>query len=372
MRSMRIAVYTGPGASNSWIWVADFLERFGYLNSRFFSKPSYFRDRVQADVLVIPGGDTFLIAETLGKDGLRNLSLKIAAGMGYVGICAGAYLPMRSSIAPLSDFNLSNVRAANLAPEIPRDIKDAERYTYPYGCSLVFHPARGPVLLSGESDLTAPLYGGPLMIPSDEDRMILSFGGAASDTEILIDKQRFESVISGTAACIESHYGEGRLLLISPHLEHPGFSDANELLCKLINGFDTNGYSNSELQGDSSTGTGAFMELRKFVSDLRILSNALGANSWKVGVKYWENEKLQFFSEAVRSRLKILVRNNMGGELRIPDETLSAFRESKAIMKTMTRGGSEISEIQKLIDLLSFGTSLFLNSYFELVGSKTQ
>ena len=53
-------------------------------------------------VLLISGGDTFAIAEALGQPGAQQLKSFFERGSLYIGRCAGAYLPLNSSLAPLT------------------------------------------------------------------------------------------------------------------------------------------------------------------------------------------------------------------------------------------------------------------------------
>jgi len=369
MISHKISVYTGPGASNSWIWLADFLESYGYWNTHFHFKIDGTQELSSDDILIISGGDTFQIAMSLGESGMKKLAKRIAEGMGYIGICAGAYLPLRSSIAPLSSFNLTNIRIANLSSKIPHGMIDIERYTVPYGCSLVFHPARGPVRLSGDRELTAPLYGGPLLMPSETEKVVLFFKSLVDETEILLDRNSCEKLLIGKAACVESQYGKGRLLLIAPHLEHPGFPAANDFFAHLIELFEKNNGTNTNLNADYCGQKASVRELRKVIADLRSLTNAMDSQSWKVGIKYWEGEKLQFFVEAVRRRINRLIRNHHEERLQLPLDCLLSFKRARNSMRTNPCNYQDADFIQNIVNHLSAGTSLFMNSYFEMLAT---
>ena len=66
----RVAVYTGTGASHSWIWFADLLERAGLFDVVFVGESGILgRALESADVLLVGGGDTYAIAESLGAAG---------------------------------------------------------------------------------------------------------------------------------------------------------------------------------------------------------------------------------------------------------------------------------------------------------------
>ena len=359
VREQNILVYTGPGSSNSWIWLADFLEKHGFLNARFCPNPNEMMSPIRGSIAVIPGGDTFRIAESFGEEGLQELKRSIEGGSGYIGICAGAYLPLRSSIAPLSSFNLLDATIANISSNLPKGNRDLEKYFVRYGCSYVFHPARGPLRLTGDRELIAPIYGGPILMPSDGVETRLSFAGLADDTEMIVERNLCERTLKGRAALIEGRYGKGRVLSIAPHLEHPDYPPANDYLTHLLKGFE----SSKEFERKEPGDTTDIKEFRRVIADLRVLSNALDTRSWKVGIKYWEGEKLLFFIDAVRKRMQKLAEAKKE-PLEIPSDALNAFQESLSLLKESKERDIDENTIDRVVINLSKGTSLFLNSYF--------
>jgi len=349
-----IIVYTGRGSSNSWIWLADFLERHGFLGSKFVADASEIRRATDDSSLIIPGGDTFRIAGTFGGSGLNELRDKISKGMGYIGICAGAYLPLRSSISPLSSFNLLSAKISNISSALPAGIADPDRYSVRYGCSYVFHPARGPVKLSGDADLVAPIYGGPFLDPSDGETVHLTFSGTTEDTELLVDRESCERVSLGKAACVEGRYGKGKVVAIAPHLEHPDYPEANEYLRNLLLRFPS-----GERRGPLSTGDHAnAKELRSIIADLRVLANSLDSRSWKIGVKYWESDKLMFYIDAIRKRIVMDAEASAA-----PSEVLACLQNARRDLKSLHESDDE-RMLESAVDSLSDGASLFLTAHF--------
>ena len=349
-----IIVYTGPGSSNSWVWLADFLERKEFLNTDFISDPGMIPD-TGVDVIMIPGGDAFGIAEAFGADGFRKISDMIERGSGYVGICAGAYLPLRSSIPPLSEFNLIDSRIANISSSLPDSIVDQEKYSVRYGCSFIFHPARGPVILTGDAEIVAPLYGGPSLMPSTNERALLSFKGLMDETEVLVDREVCMRTMIGRAACIEGMYGKGRVVCSSAHLEHPDFPEANAYFSQLLRAFPSGG-DGRIARDNSGTDKG---DARRIIADLRVLANALDSHSWKIGVKYWESEKLLFYIDAVRKRI-----GKKGESIdRIPSGSMHHFELAKNDLRALQDDDDE-RILQSAVASLSQGTSLFLTDHF--------
>lgn len=359
-RKQSIMVYTGPGSSNSWIWLADFLEKKGFLNTEFLSDPGMIPG-AGAEVIMMPGGDAFGIAEAFGGGGLRRISDMIESGSGYVGICAGAYLPLRSSIPPLSEFNLIESRIANISSSLPDRIVDQERYSVRYGCSYIFHPARGPVILTGDAEIVAPLYGGPSLVPSANERALLSFKGLTDETEVLVDREVCMRTMIGRAACIEGMYGKGRVVCSSAHLEHPDYPDANEFFFTLLESFPTKGDGRISPDRDSTD----MSDARKIIADLRILANALDSRSWKIGIKYWESEKLLFYIDAVRKRIM----KKRGDDVGIPMKSLRHFESAKRSLRRVQDDDDE-RILESAVASLSQGTSLFLTDHFSRLNEK--
>ena len=124
-----VGVYVGAGTSHSWTWFADIFERNGIVTVKFFDEGHFTREWLnQIDVLLVSGGDTFAIAEGLGRNGAEQLEEFIASGGVYIGSCAGAYLPLKSSLPPLNQFNFVTSRITNLTRNLPAPRKMAEKF----------------------------------------------------------------------------------------------------------------------------------------------------------------------------------------------------------------------------------------------------
>lgn len=350
----KLLVYTGPGSSNSWVWLADFLEGHRFYESQFVTDPGEILSAPVDSTLIVPGGDTFRIAEAFGEDGLVALKGKISSGMGYLGICAGAYLPLNSSIAPLSSFNLLPTRISNISSALPAGIADPEKHSVRYGCSYVIHPARGPVELSGDMDLIAPIYGGPFLSPSDGETVRLSFSGIIENTELLVDRECYDSISMGKAACIEGRHGRGKVMAIAPHLEHPDYPLANGYLRDLLLEFPK-GEQRERLRGMECA---SIKEARSVTADLRVLANSLDARTWKIGVKYWESDKLLFYIDAIRKRI-----GGKEGRAMVSPGALACLQSAKSCLKALRENDDE-RILQSAVDDLSMGASLFLTAHF--------
>jgi glutamine amidotransferase-like uncharacterized protein len=114
--SSPIGIYAGRGASHSWLWFVEILDRMGVYHVHFVDERDIRSDGLDAlSVLLMSGGDTFAIAEGLGSKGSGKLRHFIEEGGLYIGTCAGAYLPLRSSMEFLNQFNFIDVKISNIS-----------------------------------------------------------------------------------------------------------------------------------------------------------------------------------------------------------------------------------------------------------------
>src|SRR4030042_146778 len=150
LHSAPIGIYTGSGASHSWLWFVEILDRMGFCNVPFVDERDILKEGLdRLNVLLMSGGDTFAIAEGLGAEGSDKLRSFIEGGGLYIGTCAGAYLPLRSSMNFLNQFNFINVKISNIS----RKLSEPERHSFEkvacssYGCDFVYHVVREDVLL---------------------------------------------------------------------------------------------------------------------------------------------------------------------------------------------------------------------------------
>ncbi len=296
-----ISVYAGTGSSHSWTWLADLFENRGLLNVHFMDEGD-FVNALDANVVgtaIVSGGDGFALAEALGTTGFDRLRLYIETGGLYVGICAGAYLPLPSSLQPFSRFNISSTKIDNIRCG-KTDAEISPRVAVTYGECSVFHPVRGPMRIGSGSDVfTAPLYGGPVFKEPGKDAVLMRYLSFTENTEFQMDRKEAESLVLGKPALINCHFGNGNLILAGPHLEHPSYPQANERFMELL------------LQGHSEPATSEAvvpskrsknLDVLKSVSDLKVAILGLENRSFTVGRKSWDGGRLLELVSAVEKR----------------------------------------------------------------------
>ena len=318
-----VGIYVGEGASHSWTWFADIFDRRGIYSVRFFDEAAIADGALDAiDVLFISGGDTYAIAEGLGSTGAAKLEAFITAGGVYIGSCAGAYLPLKSSLYPLNQFNLVTSRITNLTKNLPAPKQMAEKFCTEYGCRYVFHPVREEVrvkIAGGFScagqELSVPLYGGPAMTVSDDIEVLAYYTGFTDKTEFLVDREVAEQTLINNVAIARKRLGQGVIYLLGPHFEHPHYPEANSIIFEAM----LDGYAGPRLQPDSAefacdepgiVNKNLVRAFKSEISNSRIVALALERKSlqWLIGKKVYDPEKIRVFLEAVWSRISVIDR----------------------------------------------------------------
>jgi len=291
-----IAVYAGKGSSHSWTWLADLFEAKGILDVRFLDSAEFVLNIGSGTShVIISGGDGFSIAESLRGEGFRKLKAFIDSGGTYVGVCAGAYLPLPSSLEPFSEFNISRTKIANIdmcgqePPNVP------PRVSVRYGSCSIVHPIRGEVELDVDGrKLLAPLYGGPAFLEPPEDRVLLRYRGFTVESELQMRKALAEQMIPGKPAAVSCTYGKGRLLLFGPHLEHPRYPEANLLFLEMLGLAPHEARSPTEFNENPS--------LDRAIADLKVAIVGLENRSFLVGRKIWDGSRYLELVRAIEAR----------------------------------------------------------------------
>ena len=142
MEDQEFVVFAGEGSSHSWTWLADLFESNGMFDTRFVDAPGL-SELLEGSprAVIVSGGDGLQIAETFRGSVFRKLEEYIRGGGAYIGMCAGAYLPLPSSLPPLNEFNLSTTKVENVGPELGPAMP-SPRLAVRYGsCSIVLDEA---------------------------------------------------------------------------------------------------------------------------------------------------------------------------------------------------------------------------------------
>lgn len=139
-------------------------------------------------LLIIPGGYTGQYVAALGEQGFEQIREFVAEGGGYIGICAGAYIAARNVEVlgrppGLGIIEIENVRRAGRGIRTITVAKPGHPLMKGYEGGVDIWYKNGPMMKVGEGVETLAVYE------------------------------------EGSAAIVCSTYGEGRVVIFSPHPE---------------------------------------------------------------------------------------------------------------------------------------------------------
>jgi glutamine amidotransferase-like uncharacterized protein len=393
----RVSVYTGEGASHSWIWFADLLERLGLFDVSFITDLEILDGILLGfDFLLVGGGDTYAMADSLGARGAALIEDFIRLGGMYHGSCAGAYLVLSGvDLEPFTPFDLIDADMVNVMPDPPPPACLEHKYLAPYGDEWVFHPVYGEVELSsgeaatgyttfnGSGPVTAPLFGGPVLEVKDAGCILADYAGVTDRAAFPWPRERAEALLAGRQAVAIRRLGQGTVVASGPHLEHPLFPRSNILMAEALArhwernrtaGVRTAGVSPPDRTAGVPPAT-SFLEIKRQVSNARIVGFGLEKLpvTWRIGVKVWEPEKIRMFLDYAWDRLPYLEREAARGH-ELPAVTLeeiaSGYGDVTQLAKTLKlmveAGQDSQAQAQSLLTRLKELTARFLSLYFAL------
>lgn len=392
IRYPRIGIYTGAGASHSWLWYVDMFDRMGFYDITFLGAAEIQGQGLAGiDVLTVSGGDTFAIAKALQPSGADRLRDFIITGGLYIGACAGAYLVMNSSKPHLKHFNFTGTKITNLSKKLPQCRQMPHKFALAYGCDFIFHPVRETVRMkttahlpfAPERTVEAPLYGGAGMQAPDDAQVLALYQDFTTDTVFLVDRDLAQETLVGKAAALRAPMGKGWLYLCGPHFEHPRFPASNALLADAI--YWDNQCRSAKLPADdwpellSKTDSRSLLqEIKREVSNARISASGLEMQPirWLIGAKFYEPEKIRVFLEAIWYRLKRLEKLAIlhatwesAAHLRqYANATTALVRQLK---QHVSQGGETNSLAAELFSLLQSFAVTFLDLYFQTIREPT-
>lgn len=380
-----IGIYNGSGASHSWLWFVEILDAMGFWDIEFVDDQHIRNEGLKnLHVLLVSGGDTFAIAEGLGKEGADKIKVFLNEGGLYIGSCAGAYLPLKSSLFPLSLFNYASVKISNLTKTLPEPITLPEKFCTSYGCKYVFHPVREEIKIrvidfsfpKQNRELVAPIYGGPSFLPSEDVKTLACYTGFTKQTLFMTDQQIAHDTLIGKSAIVTKRMGKGHLFLLGPHLEHPHYVEANTLIADMIyQGIrEWKGTSSFSVPSNETPRYENFYtlwrDIKSQVSNSRIVALSLEREQvkWQISNKIYEPEKIRVFLEAIWSRWNKIDIQKCGNETELYVMLNTAKRLThllRTIKKCILLEEDTIESAQEVFVLLKKLTASFLSLYFK-------
>ncbi len=210
----RVAIFDDHGANETKVLnVID--DRPGFFVSHI--GPADLRPTVltQIDVLLFPGGSGSKQGKAIGEERRRHVRQYVRDGGGVVGICAGAFLCTSHYDWSL---NLMNAAVFNKTVEIPGKGRKSMWYRGPATNIDVDVTQDGEAALGIRGLHSISYHNGPILSPGDDPSVPAYTPLAYFRTENgVYDPQK--NTMVGAPAVVESLYGGGRVLAISPHFE---------------------------------------------------------------------------------------------------------------------------------------------------------
>jgi hypothetical protein len=169
----------------------------------------------QIDVLLFPGGSGSKQGKAIGEERRHHVRQYVRNGGGVIGICGGAYLC--SSHYDWS-LNLMNASVFNKTVEIPGKGRKSMWYRGPATDVDVEITQDGKPALGIHGLHSVNYQNGPILSPGDHPSAPAYKPLAYFRTENgIYDPQK--NTMIGAPAVVESQFGKGRVLAISPHFE---------------------------------------------------------------------------------------------------------------------------------------------------------
>jgi len=201
--ALHVAIFEGPGVSESIVKVEEDLRRAQNLQvQRIGVEQITSGSLIGKDVVIFSGGSGGRQGRGLGEAGRNRVREFVAAGGGYVGICAGAYL---ASADYEWSLNLLDARVLDRS-HWARGFGNVELTVAPDAVELLKLPASA----------TCYYHQGPLLAPAGKKDIPDYREWAKFATEVR-KKGVPGGVMPGTTAIAAGEFGAGRVLAISPH-----------------------------------------------------------------------------------------------------------------------------------------------------------
>ncbi|MFX1486908.1 MAG: BPL-N domain-containing protein [Promethearchaeota archaeon] len=188
---MKVAVFAGTGVKTAPD-VRIALERLTVTHQEVNEKDIQEGKLLGHDILVVPGGYTWLYMPSLGNLGRKRIRSFVAQGGKFIGICSGAYIAPKLVILP-SEFNEVQTGLDIIDVEIKRAKGRGIR-------KIKIVKPEHPIVSGYYGSIRIYYQNGPLM-------------KAGPGVEVLAVYETAEGAI------LLSNFGKGKVILFSPHPE---------------------------------------------------------------------------------------------------------------------------------------------------------
>jgi hypothetical protein len=259
----RIAIYSGPGTYDCYLWFQQCLEKLGF-TADCLSTSEIRDDKLKDyDVLVQPGGDETRQSEALWPEGREEIRKFLKKGGKYLGSCGGFDIAGYADGTPLGSPHSGKIKHLNLIEYNPT--RNFPRNNFPHDewarlryLHLDFNeysqlvpvkwgtliPVRirqpdSPVVFGYPSIILPGLYYAAGPLPKELGSNVVSIAEFAPDLLPLDSSWTLPpdfamNLLEGATAIATATYGAGRLVLFAPHPEAPNCEEHFRLVANAV------------------------------------------------------------------------------------------------------------------------------------------
>ena len=219
MSPPKIAIWAETGTDFTLFKV---LPKMGFRLNYLYKKDVDSLSTENFDVIILPPGSGLDLAKSLGENGCRKIESFIRSGGGYLGVCAGAYLPVKGYLQETSWLEIVNAKVRNWPVwSLGRGIVVLE----------TINP-NNPIMYGFNGSFRVIYWNGPVLEP-----YTLNIGEASNIVPLAYYVKVFDrencynaedignnilyvnNVFKKGLAITYSTFGKGRVVLIGPHPE---------------------------------------------------------------------------------------------------------------------------------------------------------
>jgi hypothetical protein len=346
IRQPLLGVYSGEGAGVSYTQdLVETLCKMGFRKISLLTGPLTASDLSTLDVLIFGGGDSFRMLSSLSPEEARLIRQFIESGGVYVGICAGAMLPVRPAnllwaayggLEAWGELQLVDCEILSDSVSEPSwPVFSGRRL----GSVLRMYPVKGPVksrivkkglLTLGYRGEVLMLHTGPLVKAVEPSNVFGRIESPGGSVEYGLPYETVVEAIKGASSIVMVEHGSGRIVLFFSHVESAENPAAHGLLgnALLLKTYGDRRKGASQAEEFNSV---KFMEAAESYRTLRLISDSMVKVVEQVDNVLPGLYANQFYEEASRlSTLKqvlerILTRENV---------VLSSIEEAAKAEKT--------------------------------------
>ncbi|MEM2088568.1 MAG: BPL-N domain-containing protein [Thermoproteota archaeon] len=235
IRQPLIGIYSGRGAATSYVQeTAEVLENMGFRKISLLTGPLTPGDLGGLDVLIFGGGDSFEILRSLDPDETRLVRQFIETGGVYIGICAGAMLPLKpvnllgaayGELEAWSELQLvecevlsDKVSEPSWPVFLSRRVGGVLR-TYPVKGIVKSRIVKRGLLTLGYRGEIPMLHMGPLVKTVSPKNVFGRITSPSSSVEYGLPCEKTREIVEGASSIVFKEHGAGKIVLFFSHVE---------------------------------------------------------------------------------------------------------------------------------------------------------